>query len=184
MANPLSSGPAVLSSSQSLASSHVVSPPRRAAHSSRPALRGPGPQLPAFLASAPHYDDPAAAARAQYSGNTATLQTRSSAQIVPTFPIQSGAVRTGTGTLGTLDQNASASPDASSLRSTVTSSRGENVLSSRASSSSINDTLPRFPTAGNRAGASTAPRLPAFLAKAQPPRDPGAAAREQYGRKS
>ncbi|KAL9585162.1 MAG: hypothetical protein Q9212_001687 [Teloschistes hypoglaucus] len=173
-----------LSYSRSIASSDVMSPSRRTAALSTTAPRDRGPQLPAFLASAPHYDDPAAASRAQYSGRTAALQTSPSAQPAPTFPNLHDAAWTCTRNLGKVDEDALVnSDDAVSHRSHVMISRNEMLPSQRVASSSMDDgTLPRFPTAGNRVVSSTGPRLPAFLANAQPPKDPGAASREQYGR--
>ncbi|KAI4105342.1 MAG: hypothetical protein L6R37_002792 [Teloschistes peruensis] len=172
-----------LSPSPSIASSDVMSPSRRTAALSMTAPRGRGPQLPAFLASASHYDDPAAASRAQYSGRTAALQTSPSAQASPTVPNLHDPARTRTRNLGMVDEDALvSSDDAVSHRSRVTISRNEMVPSQRVAFSSMdNGALPRFPTTGNRVVFSTGPRLPAFLANAQPPKDPGAAAREQYG---
>ncbi|KAL8633032.1 hypothetical protein Q9189_001286 [Teloschistes chrysophthalmus] len=173
-----------LSPSRSIASSDVMSLSRRTAALSTTAPRGRRPQLPAFLASAPHYDDPAAASRAQYSGRTAALQISPSVQPAPTVPNLHDAAWTRTRNLGTVDEDALvSSDDAVSHRSRVMISRNEMVPSQRVASSSMDDgALPHFSTAGNRVVSSTGPHLPAFLANAQPPKDPGAAAREQYGK--
>ncbi|KAI4256087.1 MAG: hypothetical protein LQ352_002243 [Teloschistes flavicans] len=128
-ANRSGSGLTSMGPSRSVASTDV-SPPRRPTALSTSAPRGPRPQLPAFLESAPHYDDPAAAARAQYSGRTAALQASPTARIVPTPPNLPGAARTRTRTQGTLDENASVSSgDAASGRSLVMGSRNEIVPS-------------------------------------------------------
>ncbi|KAL8643335.1 MAG: hypothetical protein Q9228_000057 [Teloschistes exilis] len=121
-----------LSPSPSIASNDVMSPSRRTAALSMTAPRGRGPQLPAFLASATHYDDPAAASRAQYSGRTAALQTSPSAQAAPTVPNLHDPVRTRTRNLGTVDEDALvSSDDAVSHRSRVTIPRNEMVPSQR-----------------------------------------------------
>ncbi|KAL8736368.1 MAG: hypothetical protein Q9181_002445 [Wetmoreana brouardii] len=155
-------------------SRHIESPSRSSTVDIRFGQReGPTPQLPAFLRGAVR-EDPGTAARAQYSGTTQARITSPALQPL-TSPTASATSRSRTTTLAARDENAPI--NRSSIfgrRPTLTSSSNENAPPSRATAGT-GDTLPHFPTP--RSG----PSLPAFLTKAQPPRDPGAAAREQYG---